>query len=63
MNFLTLWFHKMGSPPTFYRIAGRLLPWLYVLTLDDKVQAFSARDREYRRLGELRVHQPLGCLR
>ncbi len=33
MNFLTLWFHKMGSPPTFYRIAGRLLPWLYVATL------------------------------
>ena len=23
-----LWFHKLGSPPHFYRIAGRWLPWL-----------------------------------
>ncbi|MEJ2604177.1 MAG: heme ABC transporter permease CcmC, partial [Gammaproteobacteria bacterium] len=22
------WFHKLGSPPHFYRIAGRLAPWL-----------------------------------
>ncbi len=29
MNALTLWFHKLGSPPYFYRFAGRLLPWLY----------------------------------
>ena len=27
MNPLVLWFHKIGSPPTFYRIAGRLAPW------------------------------------
>jgi heme exporter protein C len=33
MNFFTLWFHKMGSPPMFYRIAGRMLPWLYMVTL------------------------------
>jgi heme exporter protein C len=33
MNVLTLWFHKLGSPPTFYRVAGRMLPWLYVLAL------------------------------
>lgn len=29
MNTLTLWFHKMGSPPTFYRVASRLEPWLF----------------------------------
>ncbi|HET7845208.1 MAG TPA: heme ABC transporter permease [Xanthomonadales bacterium] len=29
MNALTLWFHKMGSPPTFYRVATRLQPWLF----------------------------------
>ena len=23
-----LWFHKLGSPPHFYRIAGRWIPWL-----------------------------------
>jgi len=22
-----LWFHKLGSPPHFYRIAGKLVPW------------------------------------
>lgn len=33
MNPLVLWFHKLGSPPIFYRVAGRLLPWLYVPTL------------------------------
>jgi heme exporter protein C len=29
MNALTLWFHKLGSPPYFYRFAGAWLPWLY----------------------------------
>ncbi|MEP6881492.1 MAG: heme ABC transporter permease CcmC [Dokdonella sp.] len=29
MNTLTLWFHKFGSPPTFYRVTGRLNPWLF----------------------------------
>jgi heme exporter protein C len=29
MNALTLWFHKLGSPPYFHRFAGRWLPWLY----------------------------------
>ncbi|HVF35067.1 MAG TPA: heme ABC transporter permease [Candidatus Saccharimonadia bacterium] len=33
MNALTLWFHKLGSPPYFYRFAGRLLPWLYAVSL------------------------------
>ncbi|MEO8670487.1 MAG: heme ABC transporter permease CcmC [Tahibacter sp.] len=33
MNPLVLWFHKFGSPPTFYRWTGRLLPWLWVVTL------------------------------
>lgn len=23
-----LWFHKLGSPPHFYRIAGQWIPWL-----------------------------------
>jgi heme exporter protein C len=23
-----LWFHKLGSPPNFYRIAGKWIPWL-----------------------------------
>ena len=26
-----LWFHKLGSPPHFYRIAGKWLPWLLVV--------------------------------
>ena len=25
------WFHRMGSPPHFYRFAGRWLPWLTAL--------------------------------
>ena len=29
MNPLVLWFHKLGSPPYFYRFAGWWLPWLY----------------------------------
>lgn len=33
MNPFLLWFHKLGSPPYFYRFAGRLLPWLWVLAL------------------------------
>ena len=31
MNPLVLWFHKLGSPPYFYRLAGRFLPWLYAI--------------------------------
>jgi heme exporter protein C len=33
MNTLLLAFHKFGSPPYFYRVAGRMLPWLYALAL------------------------------
>ena len=33
MNAFTLWFHRMGSPPTAYRIAGRLMPWCYGIGL------------------------------
>ena len=29
MNPLVLWFHKIGSPPRFYRLAGALMPWCY----------------------------------
>jgi heme exporter protein C len=28
-----LWFHKLASPPHFYRIAGKWLPWLSVTFL------------------------------
>lgn len=28
MNPLLLWFHKLGSPPTFHRFARRWAPWL-----------------------------------
>ncbi len=28
-----LWFHKLGSPPQFYRIAGNWLPWLGTIFL------------------------------
>lgn len=31
MNRFSLFFHKMGSPPWFYRFSGRLLPWLWAL--------------------------------
>ena len=27
------WFHKLGSPPHFYRISGRLMPWFAVPAL------------------------------
>ncbi|NND44446.1 MAG: heme ABC transporter permease, partial [Xanthomonadales bacterium] len=33
MNRITLLFHKMGSPPWFYRFSGKLLPWLWALFL------------------------------
>lgn len=33
MNPLVLWFHKLGSPPYFYRFAGRWIPWLYTVAL------------------------------
>ena len=33
MNALTLWFHKIGSPPLFHRIAGALTPWCYGVAL------------------------------
>jgi len=31
MNRLVLFFHKTGSPPWFYRFAGKLIPWLWLL--------------------------------
>ncbi len=30
-NWFVKWFHRMGSPPHFYRFAGRWLPWLTAL--------------------------------
>ncbi len=29
MNPLLLWFHRLGSPPSFHAFAGRWMPWLY----------------------------------
>ena len=28
-----LWFNKLGSPPHFYRIAGKWMPWLALIFL------------------------------
>lgn len=33
MNTLTLWFYKLGSPPTFYRVAGYVMPCCYAVAL------------------------------
>src|SRR5262249_6552363 len=33
LNALTLWVHQIGSPPTFYRIAGAFAPWLFAIAL------------------------------
>lgn len=30
-NALLLFIHKLGSPPWFYRFAGKLIPWLWLL--------------------------------
>ena len=32
-NWIPLWLHKLGSPPTFYRFAGALRPWAMALAL------------------------------
>jgi heme exporter protein C len=33
MSIIPNWLHRLASPPTFYRFAGRLQPWLTVLTV------------------------------
>lgn len=33
MNPVVLWFHQLGSPPTFYRFAGRWAPWCFAAAL------------------------------
>ena len=33
MNWIVSLYHKMASPPHFYRIAGKLLPWVSMLFL------------------------------
>ncbi|NII09448.1 heme ABC transporter permease [Oleiagrimonas sp. C23AA] len=33
MNKLVYWYHKLGSPPTFYRFAGVLRPWCLAIAL------------------------------
>jgi heme exporter protein C len=32
-DWIPLWLHKLGSPPTFYRFAGTLQPWAMTLAL------------------------------
>jgi heme exporter protein C len=32
-DWIPLWLHKLGSPPTFYRFAGALQPWAMTLAL------------------------------
>lgn len=32
-NWIPLWLHRLGSPPTFYRFAGALQPWAMTLAL------------------------------
>ncbi len=32
-KWIPLWLHKLGSPPIFYRFAGKLRPWLLTLAL------------------------------
>ena len=32
-SWIPLWLHKLGSPPTFYRFAGKLRPWAMGLAL------------------------------
>jgi heme exporter protein C len=32
-KWIPLWLHKLGSPPTFYRFAGNLRPWMLALAL------------------------------
>ena len=27
MNVFVKWFHRLGSPPWFYRVSGKLIPW------------------------------------
>lgn len=33
MNAFMRWFHRMGSPPWFYGISGKLIPWFAAATL------------------------------
>ncbi|HET6432433.1 heme ABC transporter permease [Dyella sp.] len=32
-SWIPLWLHRLGSPPTFYRFAGALRPWMLALAL------------------------------
>ncbi|HEX5305845.1 MAG TPA: heme ABC transporter permease [Dyella sp.] len=32
-SWIPLWLHKLGSPPTFYRFAGAVRPWMLALAL------------------------------
>lgn len=32
-NWVPLWLHRLGSPPTFYRFAGAVYPWALGLAI------------------------------
>ena len=32
-KWMPLWLHRLGSPPLFYRFAGRVRPWAFVLAV------------------------------
>jgi heme exporter protein C len=64
-----VWFHKFGSPPHFYRLAGKLIPWLAwpaaALALYGLVSALWLAPSDYQQ-GEgyriLYVHVPAATL-
>lgn len=33
MNIFMQWFHRLGSPPWFYKISGKVIPWLAITCL------------------------------
>src|SRR5690348_17367337 len=44
-DWIPLWLHKLGSPPTFYRFAGALQPWAMALALLRAGEAVERRRR------------------
>lgn len=60
-----VWFHRLGSPPRFYALAGRLIPWMFgifaVLTVVGLYLAFFVAPPDYQQ-GEayriLYIHAP-----
>ncbi len=59
MNKLVLLYHKLGSPPHFYRISGRLIPWLFgaffVLTAWGLYGGLVLAPADYQQLDSFRI--------